>query len=72
MKGPIEFKVLLVGDGGTGKTTLVRRHQGGEFERKYLRTCVCTCSAPLCSLLLHRPLFGPCCPHVPYIVVHED
>lgn len=35
---PIEFKVLLVGDGGTGKTTLVRRHQGGEFERKYLRT----------------------------------
>ena len=39
----MEFKVLLVGDGGTGKTTLVRRHQGGEFERKYLRTCVCAC-----------------------------
>ena len=34
----------MVGDGGTGKTTLVRRHQGGEFERKYLRTCVCVCA----------------------------
>lgn len=37
-EAPVEFKVLLVGDGGTGKTTLVRRHQGGEFERKYLPT----------------------------------
>lgn len=37
-EGPAEFKVLLVGDGGTGKTTLVRRHKGGEFERKYLPT----------------------------------
>lgn len=33
-----EFKLLLVGDGGVGKTTLVRRHTTGEFERKYLPT----------------------------------
>jgi GTP-binding nuclear protein Ran len=33
-----EFKILLVGDGGIGKTTYIHRHQGGEFERKYLPT----------------------------------
>lgn len=33
-----EFKVVLVGDGGVGKTTFVRRHQSGEFEKKYIAT----------------------------------
>lgn len=33
-----EFKLVLVGDGGVGKTTLVRRHLTGEFEKKYLPT----------------------------------
>jgi len=33
-----QFKVLLVGDGGVGKTTFVRRHKSGEFERKYIPT----------------------------------
>eukprot|EP00753_Platysulcus_tardus_P010835 PLAT3097.1.p1 GENE.PLAT3097.1~~PLAT3097.1.p1 ORF type:complete len:234 (+),score=112.25 PLAT3097.1:54-704(+) len=33
-----EFKMLLVGDGGVGKTTFVKRHQTGEFEKKYIPT----------------------------------
>jgi len=33
-----EFKIILVGDGATGKTTFVRRHLTGEFERKYVPT----------------------------------
>ncbi|XP_049851581.1 GTP-binding nuclear protein Ran-like [Schistocerca gregaria] len=35
---PPQYKVLLVGDGGTGKTTFVRRHLSGNFERKYIPT----------------------------------
>jgi len=38
MAEPNQFKLVLVGDGGTGKTTFVRRHQTGEFERKYIPT----------------------------------
>jgi len=33
-----QYKVLLVGDGGVGKTTFVRRHKSGDFERKYIPT----------------------------------
>lgn len=29
------FKVIIVGDGGTGKTTYIKRHLTGEFEKKY-------------------------------------
>jgi len=32
------FKLVLVGDGGVGKTTFVKRHLTGEFEKKYNAT----------------------------------
>jgi len=28
--------LVLVGDGGVGKTTFVKRHLTGEFEKKYI------------------------------------
>jgi GTPase SAR1 family protein len=28
--------LILVGDGGVGKTTFVKRHLTGEFEKKYV------------------------------------
>jgi len=34
----IKFKLVLVGDGGVGKTTFVKRHLTGEFEKKYVAT----------------------------------
>eukprot|EP00744_Colponema_vietnamica_P023225 GILI01033547.1.p1 GENE.GILI01033547.1~~GILI01033547.1.p1 ORF type:complete len:218 (-),score=48.56 GILI01033547.1:69-722(-) len=33
-----QFKLVLVGDGGVGKTTFVKRHKTGEFEKKYVAT----------------------------------
>ena len=35
---PVQFKLVLVGDGGTGKTAFVKRHLTGEFEKKYVAT----------------------------------
>jgi len=32
------FKIVLVGEGGVGKTTFVKRHKTGEFERRYVAT----------------------------------
>ena len=48
-----EFKMLLVGDGGTGKTTFVKRHVTGEFQKRYLR------EHPLALLLM--PLIVTLC-----------
>jgi GTP-binding nuclear protein Ran len=33
-----KFKVLIVGDGGVGKSSFVKRHLTGDFERKYIAT----------------------------------
>jgi len=39
MQAPIPtWKLLLVGDGAVGKTTFVKRHRTGEFEKKYIAT----------------------------------
>ena len=35
-QGIPEFKLILVGDGGVGKTTFVKRHLTGEFEKRYV------------------------------------
>jgi GTP-binding nuclear protein Ran len=32
------FKLCVIGDGGVGKTTWVRRHTDGTFEKKYIAT----------------------------------
>ncbi|KAJ3031809.1 UNVERIFIED_CONTAM: GPI-anchored [Siphonaria sp. JEL0065] len=50
------FKMILVGDGGTGKTTFVKRHLTGEFEKKY----VATMGASVHPILFHTN-FGPIC-----------
>ncbi len=34
----IKFKLVLVGDGGVGKTTFVTRHKTGEFKKQYVAT----------------------------------
>jgi GTP-binding nuclear protein Ran len=34
----LEFKLVLVGDAGVGKTTWIKRHLNGEFEKKYIPT----------------------------------
>lgn len=38
MAGMVEFKLVLIGDGGVGKTTFVKRHLTGEFEKRYIAT----------------------------------
>ncbi len=32
------FKIVLIGDGGAGKTTFINRHRTGEFTKSYLAT----------------------------------
>jgi GTPase SAR1 family protein len=75
--------MLLVGDGGTGKTTFVKRHVTGEFQKRYLRAASLhpspTCAQiPTSSQPYTRP-FPPrfiLCSHqrrrrVPHDVLHH-
>lgn len=39
----VEFKLVLIGDGGVGKTTFIRRHITGEFEKKYVASADVVC-----------------------------
>lgn len=38
MQEPPAVKLILVGDGAVGKTTLVKRHMTGEYEKSYVPT----------------------------------
>ena len=32
----LHYKLVIIGDGGVGKTTLVQRHVTGEFKKNYV------------------------------------
>lgn len=34
----MEFKIVLVGDSGVGKTSFIKRHRNGSFDSKYIAT----------------------------------
>eukprot|EP01036_Dinobryon_divergens_P034115 gene34115-44079_t len=36
-----EFKLIIEGDDGVGKSTFITRHLTGEFEKKYMATLDC-------------------------------
>ena len=60
-----KFKLILVGDGGVGKTTFVKRHRTGEFEKKYIgqpHTTPLFTHSPLLpsAQLSHSPLLPLC------------
>eukprot|EP00981_Chlorochromonas_danica_P007220 scaffold1618_cov158-Ochromonas_danica.AAC.4 len=49
-----EFKLILVGDGGVGKTTFVKRHLTGEFEKRYVgrSSNVVACIQGQCAIIM--------------------
>ena len=54
------FKLVLVGDGGVGKTTFVKRHLTGEFEKKYVGARgPPTCARPCPASRARRRLWPP-------------
>ena len=41
MERVAKYKLVLLGDGGVGKSTLLRRHRTGEFREEYIPTRGC-------------------------------
>ena len=54
-----EFRVILAGEGGVGKTSFVKRHSTGEFETKYVATL---------GVEVHPLLFHTTCGPIKFIV----
>lgn len=63
----ISFQLVLVGDGGVGKTTFVKRHMTGEFEKKYVGMYSC-CIVKLVKVAHSSILILRCviCPSIGY------
>lgn len=59
VEGALNVKLVLIGDGGVGKTCYVKRHKTGEFERKYVPTMGVEVSP-----LTFQTTRGPICFHV--------
>lgn len=58
-KPAAEFKLVLVGDGGVGKTSLAKRHVTGEFQSSYV---------PTLGVQVHRLRFNTNCGEIVFNV----